>query len=357
MTVFLWGITAWEIWRAGRVAAVPTRVLPQPGSMPIIDARLSEALIEAGVTPGQIHVEVADARTRPRRRGVIAHVRGQALPRGAYHRLESLSSRCGTTVYASIPEAIFVQMATCLPPLEAVALGCELTAGYVLRPHAENGFTWRPPPATRRSLERFVDRCEGTPGIKAARRALPLIAEGALSPPEAKAALMSGLSTRLGGYGLGIPLLNCSPDGRSQTLAIIKAGDSPWGIGAYACDALWPKHGIALEYHGKRAHGPNRLAHDAIRQARLGSGGIDVVPLAHEQLADARLFHEAMMAVFQKAGIRWRCTVPDFRKRHYRLRQALSCLSTGTYHLRRQERNPQPPSREARTPDTIRDEG
>jgi len=153
---------------------------------------------------------------------------------------------------------------------------------------------------TRRSLERFVARCEGARGVRAARRALPLVAEGALSPPEAKTALLAALSTRRGGYGCGMPLINCSPDGQSRVSELVEAADSGRGVGSYVCDLLWPERGVALEYQGREAHGTERLVRDAVRQVRLGAAGIDVVPLTPEQLkvaldssANAAALHHA----------------------------------------------------------------
>lgn len=320
-----------ELWRGSGSALVPSRALP--GSSARSSAESLGALLRSGMVSRPIHVEVAAPALRPQVVGVSSHVRAKPLPRGAYHRLEVAPSLCGETVYVSGPEALFVQLATELPTLELIALGAELCAGYVLRP-GEEGFAWRMPIMTRGSLERFTARCAGARGAGLARCALPMIVEGALSPPEAKAALLSALSTRRGGYGLGMPLLNCSPDGQSRVAQLVEAAGSGYGIGTYVCDVLWPGHGVALEYQGRKAHGGERLVRDAVRQARLGAAGVDVVPVTHEQLDDSRLFHEVMMAVMKKAGIQWRCSVSDFPARRLALRRALRCLSTGRYPLR-----------------------
>lgn len=333
MAIFVWGISALELWRSRFDALAPSRALPQASARPGSAAAAIASLV-AGSVARPVHVEVASAALRPQVAGVVAHVRGQPLPRGAYYRLGGSPASDDATVYVAGPEALFVQLAAELPFLELVALAAELCAGYVLRPGDDRGFSWRHPVATRRSLERFVARCEGARGVRAARRALPLVAEGALSPPEAKTALLAALSTRRGGYGCGMPLINCSPDGQSRVSELVEAADSGRGVGSYVCDLLWPERGVALEYQGREAHGTERLVRDAVRQVRLGAAGIDVVPLTHEQLNDALLFHEVMMALMRKSGTPWRCTVPDFAERRRVLRRALRCLSTGAYHLR-----------------------
>lgn len=332
MAIFIWGISALEVWRGFDGTLAPSRARPRPAVR--ASAQALAVLRDSGVVSRPIHVEVAGPSLRSQVAGVVSHVRAKPLPRGAYHRLESAVSSEGEATYVSGPEALFVQLAAALPFLELVALGSELCAGYVLRPGEGRGFVWRRPIMTKRSLGRFVDRCAGTRGVKSARLALPMIVEGALSPPEARAALLAALPTRRGGYGRGVPLLNCDPEGHSRVSQLVDASRFGCGVGTYVCDVLWPDQGVALEYQGREAHGEERLVRDAVRQARLGAAGVDVVPITHEQLGDARLFHDVMMAVVRKSGSSWRCTVPDFPRRRAALRRALRCLSTGAYHLR-----------------------
>lgn len=312
---------------------MPSRVAPRRGEAPAVTACGRMALRDLGAGPGDLQVEVAEARCRTNRRGLAYHVRGRGLPRGSYRRLSAADDLIfGDVVYIAGPEAVFLQMASVLPFLELVALGCELTAGYALQPEVEGGLVRRRPLCSARSIERYLARCSGIAGVKPARRALRLLAEGALSPPEAKVALLAGLPTSLGGYGRGIPLLNCDCGGKSRLAELV--GDDGRGrrLGAYVCDLLWPEHGVALEYQGRQAH-EGRLVRDAVRQVRLGAAGVDVIPITHEQVDDAILFHEVMMALMGKSGVRWRCTVPDFGRRRWELRRALRCLSTGSYRL------------------------
>ncbi|MCI8469244.1 MAG: hypothetical protein HFJ75_07135 [Eggerthellaceae bacterium] len=228
----------------------------------------------------------------------------------------------------SSPEAAFLQMALSLTRPALIALGSELCSGFSVA-GASGDLVRRMPLSSAGDLGRFLARTRGCAGHRAASVAASYVVEGALSPPEVIAALLAGLPTRYGGYGLGIPLVNCDPSGMSRVEDIVAGGGRR--LGTYVCDALWPRYGVALEYQGRDSHTEGSVARDAVRQARLGRAGINVVPLTHEQLFDARLFDEAMMALMGKAGLRWRCSVPDHRARHIALRRELRCLSTGEY--------------------------
>ena len=127
MAIFVWGISALELWRSRFDALTPSRALPQASARP-------GSAAAAGSVARPVHVEVASAALRPQVAGVVAHVRGQPLPRGAYYRLGGSPASDDATVYVAGPEALFVQLAAELPFLELVALAAELCAGYVLRP-------------------------------------------------------------------------------------------------------------------------------------------------------------------------------------------------------------------------------
>lgn len=139
MAIFVWGISALELWRSRFDALAPSRALPQASARPGSAAAAIASLV-AGSVARPVHVEVASAALRPQVAGVVAHVRGQPLPRGAYYRLRGSPVSDDETVYVAGPEALFVQLAAELPFLELVALAAELCAGYVLRPGDDRGF-------------------------------------------------------------------------------------------------------------------------------------------------------------------------------------------------------------------------
>lgn len=204
----------------------------------------------------------------------VCHVRTSALPYGSLVRADDGLLLCS-------PELCFLQMATHLSFLQLIKLGFELCALYTLQPDGQAGYGRIVPPTTVRALETYLERCEGMPGVAAARKALRSVCAASGSPMETALAIILCLPLRLGGYGLPLPRMNYRIDAHRNKRS---AGEKHY----YLCDLYWPEAGACIEYDSDLEHtGPERIAEDAQRRNDLIALGVTTITATREQVMSA----------------------------------------------------------------------
>ena len=92
--------------------------------------------------------------------------------------------------------------------IDLLELAYELCGTYRTRRTSTAPAYQVPPLMTMRSLRSFVSLNPSIAGARIVARVLPYLADGSASPRETKQALVLGLPTSYGGYGLGIPRMN-----------------------------------------------------------------------------------------------------------------------------------------------------
>ena len=209
----------------------------------------------------------------------IQHVSTRKYPEDSFLRIDR-------TLICSAPELCFVQMASYIPIQELIWLGCELCSDYSI---LNDGYIERSRLSTKRKLESYINHTKGQYGVKAARRALRYLCEGAASPSEAALTMLATLPPTLGGYALPSPTLNARVN-------LSKRAQAETGNTCYKCDLLWPKAKLDLEYDSDSHHtGALRIAEDALRRNTLKSDkGIDVIVVTNRQLRDPAKFNYLM---------------------------------------------------------------
>lgn len=221
-------------------------------------------------------------------------------------------------IYASTPEACFLQLAAVLPLPELVVVGLELCGTYALVPGSVRGFRDRQKPLTSvASLERYVARAEGLRGAKRARQALRFLADGSASPMESIVAALLCLPSSFGGYGLAFPRLN-------YEVAMPDEVRTATGRRRCVCDLYWPTWRLAVEYESDLHHtGGERITSDSKRRAALELAKVSVVTITRGQVYDARAFDEVTRALAKLMGKRLRISQTGWLMRRYDLRSQM----------------------------------
>ena len=257
-----------------------------------------------------LHLVVPDASCRNRVDGCSFHVWRPPGSTKSFYRV-------GSSVFASSPEACFLQMATLLPFADLVRVGFELCGRYALSSRDPRGFETRAMPLTTCvALRGYVDKARGMRGSKKARQALAFVAEGSASPMETALAMLLCLPRAQGGYGLPLPLLN-------HEVVLRSARKTAWKK-TYCCDLFWPEGSLAVEYDSDMFHtGSKRIAHDSKRRNALLSAGIAVVTVTTAQIKDAREIDEIAVVLSQALGRRARTSMKGLMTRRHELRRLL----------------------------------
>lgn len=139
---------------------------------------------------------------------VKTHLCTSALPAGSF---VPMGIR-GHDLWVTSPELTFLQLAADLDTAAAAYVGMALCSCFRIDAFDVSGVVRRDPPdAPLTSVARiasYLQRASGVRGVARARRALALVRDGALSPPEAGIALSAELRPGLGGFALGEVSLN-----------------------------------------------------------------------------------------------------------------------------------------------------
>lgn len=220
-------------------------------------------------------------------------------------------------VLVSSPEFCFLQMASDIPLIPLIWLGCELCASYAVNPCDPADIPERRPPTSAARIARFLDRMPGAPGIARARRAARYVFDGAASPMEIAAAMTLCLPCSLGGFGLPHPQLNRRIDIGAQ-------GVSVTGSRFFRCDLYWPEKKVALEYDSSDHHlRSDEVAADSARRNALAFLGITVVTMTTRHLYSPREVERIARVLARQIGFAPRPRMADYGARQRALRQTI----------------------------------
>lgn len=213
------------------------------------------------------------------------------------------------------PELIFARVARSLQEesddsaaalIRLACLGFELCGRYALAPTDTEGFSLREEPLT--SVERIdhvLDQLVGLRGAGLARRALPLVQDGARSPMEAALELLLCAPRRLGGMGFVGGRVNyrlATADGKKEV------------------DLAFPDEGFGLEYQGRAYHAAEAVRREDRRRNALAGSGITILPIWYEDLAYIDRFNRLVSVVAHLLGVRVRIRSEAFTQKQRVLR-------------------------------------
>lgn len=186
-------------------------------------------------------------------------------------------------LYISTPEATFLQLGKESSLIQLITIGYELCGSYGLSAQSDSGFLRREPRSNPQLIERYLEKCDGIHGVKAAKRASSYIAEGSASPMESLLSMLLCLPPSLGGFGLPRPELNFP----------IESNEG--GVVMRRCDLCWPDQRFALEYDSDTFHSDASKLHlDSNRRLTLEKAGVHVVSVTKNQVFDrGQLFNLA----------------------------------------------------------------
>lgn len=186
-------------------------------------------------------------------------------------------------LYISTPEATFLQLGKESSLIQLITIGYELCGSYGLSAQSDSGFLRREPRSNPQLIERYLEKCDGIHGVKAAKRASSYIAKGSASPMESLLSMLLCLPPSLGGFGLPRPELNFP----------IETNEG--GIVMRQCDLYWPDQRFALEYDSDTFHSDASKLHlDSSRRSTLEKAGVHVVSVTKNQVFDrGQLFNLA----------------------------------------------------------------
>lgn len=186
-------------------------------------------------------------------------------------------------LYISTPEATFLQLGKESSLIQLITIGYELCGSYGLSAQSDSGFLRREPRSNPQLIERYLEKCDGIHGVKAAKRASSYIAKGSASPMESLLSMLLCLPPSLGGFGLPHPELNFP----------IETNEG--GIVMRRCDLYWPDQRFALEYDSDTFHSDASKLHlDSSRRSTLEKAGVHVVSVTKNQVFDrGQLFNLA----------------------------------------------------------------
>lgn len=194
-----------------RVASAPKQLVGREAVMRVCSELGLDGLDMAGAPQPPVEVLVGAAALRRHMSGIITRSTEAKLPEGSLIPIE-LPTQGPLRVFVASPELVFMQLASLLSPLDAIAVGYALCSSYLLDPIGKGGVRERrgedSPLATRASIADYLARAKGAKGSAKASRALRFVLEGSRSPMESGLAMAFGLPARYGGFALGELALN-----------------------------------------------------------------------------------------------------------------------------------------------------
>ena len=327
MSIVLSHDTALEIYRSSLAPSanyktVPFRLLSSPISHDVSWLRS----LSAKETNMLLHYVVPSASRRRGFREAKSHVCGIDMEVIPLRQAASESFVCVVT-----PEVLFLQMAAKLSPIELMKLGYELCGSYSLsdadseedeedEEEGESlGFTRRQPLTSVGKLSAYFEPLSQVRCVQKARSVLRYVVDGCASPREAELCMLLVLPCRLGGYGLGKPLVGHTDGATRNKTSLLPGKHGP-------CDLLWPLAGVALEYgvEPPEAETVRRRAPKFDRRMMLGFSDIEVIPLTNQQIEQVGTLDSVVSKVARRHGRKLRRDQHyDFFSRQQGLREAV----------------------------------
>lgn len=252
-----------------------------------------------GSFPEPLHLLVPSREDKRAAQTVHLHCWRCAPPAGAFVPVDTCEWAYGSAMYhivMSSPEFTFLQMAQVMDDYELIELGYELCGVYAKDDNAELGLVTRQAVTTPRRLTTFVERAEGMPGIKRARRAAARVLANSRSPKESQISMLATLPRLKGGFGLAAPLLNFEIKLDTNVAHVAQ-------VQKVVPDLYWPDINTVLEYDSRDRHdGYEAVEHDARKRTAYRLLGLDVITLTKSQFEDL----PTVTALFEDLAARMR---------------------------------------------------
>lgn len=204
MTIFIGHKTALAYWRThDRNWAQPiSQATPQENNSPYYAQMDTGVLWKVGIDKKPVSILVSHEANRRRSRGLSPRIWSGKHPSRSFYKIAQ-------DLYISTPEATFLQLGKELSLIQLITIGYELCGSYGLSVQSSSGFLRRDPRSNPQLIERYLEKCEGIHGVKAAKRASSYFVKGSASPMESLLSMLLCLPSSLGGFGLPRPELNC----------------------------------------------------------------------------------------------------------------------------------------------------
>lgn len=229
MTIFIGHKTALAYWRThDRNWAQPiSQAMPQSYNSPYYAQMDTGILWKFGIDEKPVSILVFHEVNRRRSQGLSPHIWSGKHPSRSFYKIAQ-------DLYISTPEATFLQLGKELGLIQLITVGYELCGSYGLSAQSSSGFLRREPRSNPQLIERYLEKCEGIHGVKAAKRASSYLIKGSASPMESLLSMLLCLPPSLGGFGLPRPELNCPIETNEGSVAMRR------------CDLCWPDQQFAL---------------------------------------------------------------------------------------------------------------
>lgn len=294
MRVFLYGISAFSFWLtfsgdARRLRPAGTRLLKE--CRPDAEAiAYLEGLFPSIPQPYELLIPNRTYRNLPE---IRMHASTYPLTGGPFRHIAH-------GICASSPELCFVQLARGFNIHELVLAGNCLCGSFCIDPAGGSELKARQPITSPRKIAGFLGKNSGLPGIKQARKALPLITPNTASPPESFLGAALTLPRRYGGYQLAGLKANqrITPSSQAQAIASRKT---------LVPDLCHKKARLAIEYDSNAEHmTAQQITRDAAKRLALEADGYKVITVTARQLrSQSEMQHIAEQAA-RRMGIRLR---------------------------------------------------
>lgn len=278
MAIFIGHKTALAYWRThDRNWAQPiSQAAPQENNSPYYSQMDTGILWKFGIDEKPVSILVSCKANMRKSQNLSPRIWSGKHPSRSFYKIAQ-------GLYVSTPEATFLQLGKESSLIQLITIGYELCGSYVLSAQSDSGFLRREPRSNPQLIERYLEKCDGIHGVKAAKRASSYIAKGSASPMESLLSMLLCLPPSLGGFGLPRPELNFP----------IETNEG--GIVMRRCDLYWPDQRFALEYDSDTFHSDASKLHlDSSRRSTLEKAGVHVVSVTKNQVFDrGQLFNLA----------------------------------------------------------------
>lgn len=278
MAIFIGHKTALAYWRThDRNWAQPiSQAAPQENNSPYYSQIDTGILWKFGIDEKPVSILVSCKANMRKSQNLSPRIWSGKHPSRSFYKIAQ-------GLYVSTPEATFLQLGKESSLIQLITIGYELCGSYGLSAQSDSGFLRREPRSNPQLIERYLEKCDGIHGVKAAKRASSYIAKGSASPMESLLSMLLCLPPSLGGFGLPRPELNFP----------IETNEG--GIVMRRCDLYWPDQRFALEYDSNTFHSDASKLHlDSSRRSTLEKAGVHVVSVTKNQVFDrGQLFNLA----------------------------------------------------------------
>lgn len=312
MKLFLHPLSAMSFWLTARVRPTNLKRVPSPKVAEFRPTAKTEDFLARTFPymPGPIHVLVTEGRRNRRNQF-------------CFHRLPKDWDDIGFCliapgVYAPTPEATFIAMGRYLSVPEMVYLGGALCGDFALDPARPSGVAKALPVSSPSAFGCFADAHPGFRGIVGARPALPLVQEGAESPPEVFMRMVLCLPRRYGGLAVA---------GAGANWSYLPSEDAQAISGRdYVRPDLLFRNGtkmVSVEYDSDSIHlVRGQASRDESKRLALESDGAKVISIRPDHLANPVYMKRVAREIERRLGFRQYPEPEDF----YLKQEQLFCM-------------------------------